>query len=230
MIIFLASSKILGLSQNLPYSATFGLGIMPWFGLEPYVASNTASIMQNMYLWLLLGIPVVTVGLSGGFAVIRDAYWTGKLRVFKSFFNGVYQTGLKFLPFVLVFAGGLLGNFYLNQAISDLADWLSIAINVVVYCILIVVLLVGFVYLGTSTLFKESVGNGLVNAFRFTFKHFFTHLVTFFFMLLPVAVMLFVNSSFIQSMLGILLIMFGMLYVGIIWMIHIIRSTAAYAK
>ena len=33
VIIFLASSKILGLSQNLPYSATFGLGIMPWFGL-----------------------------------------------------------------------------------------------------------------------------------------------------------------------------------------------------
>lgn len=230
IIIFLASSKILGLSQNLPYSATFGLGIMPWFGLKPYVASNTVDILQNMYLWLLLGIPVITVGLSGGFAVIRDAYWTGKLRIFKSFFNGVYQTGLRFLPFVVVFACGLLGNFYLGQAMSGLAEWLSIAISVVVYCVLIVILLVGFVYLGTSTLYKESVGKGLINAIRFTFKHFFTHLITFFFMLLPIALLLFVNVSFVQSMLSILLIMFGMLYVGLIWMIHIIRSTAVYAK
>lgn len=229
-VILIFSSKLMGLSQNLPYSASFGLGIMPWFGLEPYITSSTAAISQSMYLWLLLAIPVITVGLAGGFAVIRDSYWTGKLTVFKSFGKGICQSALKFLPFAVIFALGLMGNYYLSQAIVSLAGWLQVVITIAVWAVLAVIMLFGFVYLGTSTLYKEPFAKGFVNAFRLTFRHFFSNLCTFIFVLLPFVLLVVVNSSMVQTMVGVLVIMFGMLYVAIVWMIHMIRVCAPYAR
>ncbi len=229
VVIILTNSNITAVSQNLPYSATFGLGIMPWFGLQPYLTAAVSAITEEMYLWLLLCIPFITIGICGGFAVIRDAYWTGKLRIFKSFGRGIYQTTLRFLPFTVIFAGGLLGLFYINAAISNLSSWLIAIIDMVVLADLLLFLMIGFVYLGTSTLFKEPVGVGLKNAIVLSFKHIGTNLGAFIFMLLPIAVVMFVEVTLIQTMLGVLLVMFGMVYVGIVWMIHMIRVTAHYA-
>lgn len=228
-LIFISQSRFNALAQSLPYSATFGLGIMPWFGLQPYLTASMGAVTEEMYLWMLLCIPVITIGLCGGFAVIRDAYWTGKLRIFRSFGSGICQTTLRFLPFTLVFAGGLLGLFYLNNAMAALPSWLVAVIDIVILVVLLLILMIGFVYLGTSTLFRESVGEGLKNALALTFRHIWTNLATFIFMLLPVAVLLFVNVSVIQTMLGVLMVMFGMIYIGIVWMIHMIRVTAPYA-
>lgn len=229
VLIMISNSKITVLSQDLPYSATFGLGIMPWFGLQPYLSASVSAITEEMYLWMLLCVPVITIGLSGGFAVLRDAYWTGKLRIFKSFGSGICQTTLRFLPFTLVFAGGILGLFYLNKALAPVASWLVAVINIVLWAVLLLILMIGFVYLGTSTLYKEPVGVGLKNALALTFRHIWSNIATFIFMLLPVAVLLFVQVSMVQTFLGVMMVMFGMIYIGLVWMIHMIRVTAPYA-
>jgi len=229
-VILWQSSQLAALTSQLPYSASFGLGIMPWFGLGEYIQSNTALITQNMYLLLLVAIPVMTVAFSGGFAVVRDAYWTGKLRVCKSFFKGVKQTGLKFLPFMLVFALGFMGEYYLSLATQSLAPWLQTAISAVVIVLLVIVLMFGFIYLGTSTLYKESVAQGLKNAFNFMRRQFFMHLISFLFAMLPVILIIFAGGSVIGSMIVILFIMFGMIWISLVWMIHMIRSTMPFAK
>jgi len=231
-VILWQSSQLLGLTSQLPVSNSLGLGISPWFGLDTYLSSNTAAIAQTMYLLLLVAIPVVTIAISGGFAVIRDAYWTGKLRVCTSFFRGVAQTGLKFLPFTFIFALGLMGTHYLGIATEGMAGWIKTIISIVVLAVLFVVLLIGFVYVGTSTLYKQSFVDGFKNALRFTFKKFLSHAVTLFFTLFPIGLVAFSGSmgSLFSSLVIILFIMFGMLWIGLVWMIHIIRSTAPYAK
>ena len=94
---------------------------------------------------------------------------------------------------------------------------------------LTILLIIGFLFTEGAGLFREPVGEGLKNALALTFRHLWTNIATFIFMLLPVAVLLFVNVSFIQTMLGVLMVMFGMIYIGIVWMIHMIRVTAPYA-
>ena len=231
-VILWQSSQLLGLTSQLPVANTFGLGISPWFGLDAYITSNTNAISQSMYLMLLIAIPVATVTFSGGFAVVRDAYWTGKLRVCKSFFKGVKQTGLKFLPFTFVLALGLMASYYLGLATEGWAGWLRTGISVILLAILIITLLVGFVYVGTSTLYKEPVAQGLKNAFRFTFRGFVSHLVCLIFSLLPIILVIFSGSmgALFSSMFIILFIMFGMIWISLVWMIHIIRSTMPFAK
>lgn len=231
-VILWQSSQLMGLTSQLPVSNSLGLGISPWFGLDTYLTSNTTQIAQKMYLLLLVAIPVVTIAISGGFAVVRDAYWTGKLRVCTAFFKGVAQTGLKFLPFTVVFALGLMGTHYLGVATQGLPGWVNSIISIVILAVLFVVVLIGFVYVGTSTLYKQSFAEGFKNAVRFTFKKFLSHAVTLVFTLLPLALVAFSGSmgSLFSSMIIILFIMFGMLWISLVWMIHIIRSTAPYAK
>ena len=231
-VILWQSTQLLGLTSQLPVANTFGLGISPWFGLDEYITSNTSAISQTMYLLLLVAIPFVTLTFSGGFAVVRDAYWTGKIRVCKSFVTGVKQTGLKFLPFTFVLALGLMGTYYLGVATMGWANWIRTGISVIFLAILIIVALVGFVYVATSTLYKESVKQGLQNAINFTFRNFVSHLFSLAFAMLPIILLIFSGSmgALFSSCVIILFIMFGMIWVSLVWMIHIIRSTAPYAK
>ena len=231
-VILWQSTQLMGLTSQLPVGNTFGLAISPWFGLDEYITSNTNAISQAMYLWLLIAIPFVTLTCSGGFAVVRDAYWTGKIRVCKSFASGIKQTGLKFLPFTVLFALGMMASYYLGILTQEWSGFLRGCVSAIVLAFLILVLLVGFVYVGTSTLYKESVKQGLKNAINFTLRHFVSHLVCLIFTLLPVILLIFSGSmgSLFSSMFIILFIMFGMIWVSLVWMIHIIRSTAPYAK
>ena len=231
-VVLWQSSQLMGLTSQLPVDGTFGLGIAPWFGLDAYLTSNTAKISQTMYLLLLVAIPVMTIGFCGGFAVVRDAYWTGKLRVCKSFFKGVGQTGLKFLPFMVLFALGIMGSYYLGVATAGASHFVRVVLSIATMIVLALILLVGFVYLGTSTLYKQSFVDGFKNAFAFTFKKFLSHAVTLFFTLLPLLLLVFSGSmgSLISSMIIILFIMFGMIWISFVWMIHIIRSTMPFAK
>ena len=231
-VILWQSSQLLALTSQLPVANTFGLGISPWFGLDEYITSNTNAISQAMYLWLLVAIPVATLTFSGGFAVVRDAYWTGKLRVCKSFFTGVKQTGFKFLPFTFVLALGLMGTYYIGVATMGLPNWIRTGISVIILAILIIVALVGFVYVATSTLYKQPVKQGLQNAINFTFRNFVSHLFCLAFSMLPIILLIFSGSmgALFSSMVIILFIMFGMIWVSLVWMIHIIRSTMPFAK
>ena len=231
-VILWQSTQLMGLTSQLPVANSFGLGISPWFGLEEYLTSNTSAISQTMYLWLLVAIPFATIAFSGGFAVVRDAYWTGKLRVCKSFVKGIKQTGLKFLPFTVLFALGLMGSYYLGIATANMAGWLRTIFSVIVLAVLAIILLTGFVYLGTSTLYKQSFADGFKNAMKFTFRYFLSHMVCLFFTLLPIILLIYSGSmgSLISSMVIILFIMFGMIWISLVWMIHIIRSTMPFAK
>ncbi|MBR5145909.1 MAG: hypothetical protein IKV34_04530, partial [Clostridia bacterium] len=80
--------------------------------------------------------------------------------------------------------------------------------------------------------YKQSFAEGFKNAMKFTFRYFLSHAVCLLFTLLPIILLIYSGSmgSLISSMVIILFIMFGMIWISLVWMIHIIRSTAPYAK
>ncbi len=230
VVIFLASSQLTALSSNLPYSSTFGLGIMPWFGIEPYLQQSTLEISTKMYLWLFLAIPVATIGFSGGFAVIRDSYWTGKLRIFKSFGNGICQGALPFLPFTIFFPAALFGLFHMNNALASSPDWLVIVINVVAWIVVFVVMMFGFLFLAVSLLYKQGIAKNFADTCKLFVRYFFGNVMTFVFVILPVVLLYVINSSFVTTFVLTLMFMFGMIYIGLIWMIHVMRICKHHAR
>jgi hypothetical protein len=205
---------------SLPYANSFGLGLLPWGGIETYMQDIVLAKSTLKHLIFLGLIPVATVGVCGIFAVIRDAYWTGKFKVIKPFFKGVYQSGLQVLPFAVVIAGGFLGIHFFSSFVTG---WLNVFGQVVFYIILSLFAMWAFIFAGVTCLYRQSFADNVKTSFKLFYSYFVSNLFTFIFAVLPFVLLIVVNVYFVSLIIGTLILMFGMLYFSLLWMIHNIR-------
>ena len=164
----LANVDILPFTQNMAigypsYPSTFGLS-----------ANLALSASVEFFKFLIVGILVGAVGLSGGFYVMRNMVWAEGVIVGSDFFKGVKQNYFVVL-FSLLFYGVIMGLSVISVNMAQLLidtctgiRWLLISAQVLTYIIMGIVSIMVLYMITLGVTYKLSFGKLIRNSFILT--------------------------------------------------------------
>ena len=164
----LANVDILPFTQNMAigypsYPSTFGLS-----------ANLALSASVEFFKFLIVGILVGAVGLSGGFYVMRNMVWAEGVIVGSDFFKGVKQNYFVVL-FSLLFYGVIMGLSVISVNMAQLLidtytgiTWLMISAQVLTYIIMGIVSIMVLYMITLGVTYKLSFGKLIRNSFILT--------------------------------------------------------------
>ncbi len=164
----LANVDVLPFTQNMAigypsYPSTFGLS-----------ANLALSASVEFFKFLIVGILVGAVGLSGGFYVMRNMVWAEGVMVGSDFFKGVKQNYFVVL-FSLLFYGVIMGLSVISVNMAQLfidtctgIKWLLISAQVLTYIIMGIVSIMVLYMITLGVTYKLSFGKLIRNSFILT--------------------------------------------------------------
>ena len=164
----LANVDILPFTQNMAigypsYPSTFGLS-----------ANLALSASVEFFKFLIVGILVGAVGLSGGFYVMRNMVWAEGVIVGSDFFKGVKQNYFVVL-FSLLFYGVIMGLSVISVNMAQLLidtctgiKWLLVSAQVLTYIIMGIVSIMVLYMITLGVTYKLSFGKLIKNSFILT--------------------------------------------------------------
>ena len=233
-VFVLGSFNNSSLLSGLPQLNGFGFSTGAWEGLINYYNTQVAHNNLIYGLYAVLGSLLATVIFSGGFAVIRDSFWTGKLSavgVFKSVGKGIKANILYSFVSTVVIAFSVFGiyNFYV-WGVTVMPLWLTIILTVIISLVAMLLAMYLMIVCSVSVTYKQTVYENLDDSWRLLWLNFLPNLFHFIIALLPVALyFLFqyvLNVLFMLYM--VLILMFGGLYFPLVWQTHMMRTFALF--
>ena len=217
---------------TLPQFNGMGFSTGVWDGMQDYYAQKVAA--NNLHVGLLcvaVSLPCALI-LSGGFAVIRDAFWTGKLStvgVFKSFGKGVKASVLYALVADVILAFSIFGayQFYV-WAITVMPLWLSIILLVLLCIEKMFVAIYLFILCSVATVYKQSVADNLDDAWRLMWLNILPNIIHFLIALIPIALYFAMSGTAFFTIILVIMLMFGGMYIPLVWQTHMMRTFALF--
>lgn len=232
VVLILGSLKNSAAQQLLPMINGFGFSTGPWLDLENYY---TSLVEHNSLVYgaIAVGASVlVSIMLSGGFAVIRDAFWTGKLStvgVFKSIGKGIAANILYAIVSVLLIAGMVFGLFvFYGWASVAMPLWLAIVLLVLMCIAAMFVAIYLLILCSVSVTYKQSLKDNLDDSWRLMWLNIFPNIIHFLIMCIPVALYFLFSTGMLQSLYMVILIMFGGLYFPLVWQTFMMKTFALF--
>lgn len=231
-VLILNSFNNATLMQSLPQLNSFGFSTGAWEGLTEYYAGELAHNNLIYGLYAVLASLLATLVFSGGFAVIRDAFWTGKLSavgVFKSIGKGIKANILYSLVTTVVLAFTVFGlyNFYV-WGVTVMPLWLTIVL-LVLLCIIAMLLAVYLLILcSVSVTYKQSVYENLDDSWRLMWLNVLPNIIHFIIALIPVGLYFLFRSSMLNTIFLVLILMFGGMYFPLVWQTHMMKTFALF--
>ncbi|MFR3346600.1 MAG: hypothetical protein ACLTSK_00890 [Christensenellales bacterium] len=116
---YLAYRYLIQVSQftsRLPVGNAIGFGYAPWLGVGAEISRLTNLAMSELLLWMLAAGAVVGLSVAGGMAIIRDSFWTGRLKVFKAFGRGIVENGVACVVCFVLLVGCVNGIYHASVA------------------------------------------------------------------------------------------------------------------
>lgn len=231
VMLIISSVQVNQLQATLPtIGGSFSTGA--WIGVEQVFAQQKLQVQTIYGLYTVAVSLVSSLILCGGFAVIRDAFWTGKLStvgVFRSFFMGIKASFLYAFVSEAIIALSLFDIIiFANWATGVMANWL------VVVCVVLMSILLWFItcYLlilcSVSVTYKQSFSANLRDAWLLMWLNILPNLLHVLFALIPVALYLITMGGMLQSIVMVLIFMFGGMYVPLVWQSHMMRTFALF--
>ncbi|MEG1527605.1 MAG: hypothetical protein RR248_02665 [Clostridia bacterium] len=217
------------LTQTLPSSNAFGIGSAVWLGVGQETTSSMLVIGSKFHLWLTLALCAFAFVFSGGFAVVRDAFWTGKITFFKSFWLGIKSN----LPYTII-CTALLSCMYFgiyvlqNYILTTLPLWAMICILVVAYILLVLLIMYCLILFSVTNTYKQSVGANLKDAWLLLWMNILPNFVQLIIMALPAGLLAGFATSFIGSLAIMFFFMIGAFYMVFVWSTHMMRTFALF--
>lgn len=241
MILFIAPIVLVmmfGVGNNSSLSATLpqlnGLGFSTgiWDGMKDYFAKVSARNNLFTGLYCVAASLLCSLILSGGFAVIRDAFWTGKLSavgVFKSFGKGVKASIVYALVTDIILAFSVFGayQFYV-WAVTVMPLWLSIVLLVLICIVIMFVAIYLFILCSVATVYKQSVLDNLDDAWRLMWLNILPNIIHFVLAMIPVALYFALSGTAFFTIILVLLLMFGGMYIPLVWQTHMMKTFALF--
>lgn len=220
------------LGMTLPQFNGMGLSTGVWDGMQDYYAQQIAQ--NNLYtgLYCVAASLLCSLILSGGFAVIRDSFWTGKLStvgVFKSFGKGVKAS----LPYGIVtdiiLAFSVFGayQFYV-WAITVMPLWLSIILLVLLCIVIMFVAIYLFILCSVATVYKQSVADNLDDAWRLMWLNILPNIIHFLLTMVPIALYFATAGTGFFTIMLVIMLMFGGMYIPLVWQTHMMKTFALF--
>lgn len=231
-VLILNSFNNATLMQSLPQLNSFGFSTGAWEGLTEYYAGELAHNNLIYGLYAVLASLLATLVFSGGFAVIRDAFWTGKLSavgVFRSIGKGIKANIMYSLVTTVVLAFTVFGlyNFYV-WGVTVMPLWLTIVL-LVLLCIVAMLLAVYLLILcSVSVTYKQSVYENLDDSWRLMWLNVLPNIIHFIIALIPVGLYFLFRSSMLNTIFLVLILMFGGMYFPLVWQTHMMKTFALF--
>lgn len=229
---FFVWAKTAELTGSLPVGNFLGMAPSVWLGVGQYQAEQTALINSNGNLWVALAMLLFAFAFSGGFAVIRDSYWTGKLKVWKPFWKGVASTIGYTLPGTAVLAGAYLGITFFSAAIQPLvANWVFIIIMIAVWVLFALIFMLAYTLFAVASTYKQPVADNFADAWRLVWLNFLPNILRVIVTALPFGLyflLVKVNGGILTTLLLAAGLMLGMFYIVYVYMVHMMRTFALF--
>ena len=229
VMMFISTQKALELQQTLPtIGDQFSTGA--WIGVDSVFQSQKFQL-EVQYGWLTVAVSIVaSLILCGCFAVIRDGFWTGKLAtvgVLRSFVMGIKASFLYALVSEAIIALAVFGILtFINAQI--VAPWLTIVLAVLMCIALLFVVAYLLILCSVAVTYKQSVGANLRDAWLLLWLNIVPNLIHVVFAILPVLLYLLTSGGMLQGLVMAFIMMFGGMYVPLVWQSHMMRTFALF--
>ena len=229
VMMFVSTQKALELQQTLPtIGDQFSTGA--WVGVDSVFQSQKFQL-EVQYGWLTVAVSIVaSLILCGCFAVIRDGFWTGKLAtvgVLRSFVMGIKASFLYALVSEVIIAFAVFGILtFINAQI--VAPWLTIVLAVLMCIALLFVVAYLLILCSVAVTYKQSVGANLRDAWLLLWLNIVPNLIHVVFAVLPVLLYLLTSGGMLQGLVMAFIMMFGGMYVPLVWQSHMMRTFALF--
>ena len=231
VVLTLGRFRITEIQQTLPVLNSMGFSTGAWMSIDEYFAQQVKQ--SNMfYGWMtVVSSLLITLMLSGGFAVIRDAFWTGKLStvgVFKSIGKGVKANILYAFVTTVVTALTVFGIYSLYTFVSEHILWLAIVLAVLLGIASLFLVMYLLILCSVSVTYKQSVLQNLDDSWRLMWLNILPNLIHLLLALAPIALYLLLSGGILQQLFLIVLLMFGGLYFPLVWQTHMMKTFALF--
>ena len=229
VMMFISTQRVLELQQTLPtIGDQFSTGA--WVGVDSVFQSQKFQL-EVQYGWLMVAVSIVaSLILCGCFAVIRDSFWTGKLAtvgVLRSFVMGIKASFLYALVSEAIIAFAVFGILtFINAQI--VAPWLTIVLAVLMCIALLFVVAYLLILCSVAVTYKQSVGANLRDAWLLLWLNIVPNLIHVVFAVLPVLLYLLTSGGMLQGLVMAFIMMFGGMYVPLVWQSHMMRTFALF--
>ena len=229
VMMFISTQRVLELQQTLPtIGDQFSTGA--WVGVDSVFQSQKFQL-EVQYGWLMVAVSIVaSLILCGCFAVIRDSFWTGKLAtvgVLRSFVMGIKASFLYALVSEAIIAFAVFGILtFINAQI--VAPWLTIVLAVLMCIALLFVVAYLLILCSVAVTYKQSVGANLRDAWLLLWLNIAPNLIHVVFAILPVLLYLLTSGGMLQGLVMAFIMMFGGMYVPLVWQSHMMRTFALF--
>ena len=219
------------IQQTLPILNSMGFSTGAWVNLDEYFAIQLKE-SNIFYGWMtVVSSLLITLMLSGGFAVIRDAFWTGKLStvgVFKSLGKGIKANILYAFVATVATALSVFGIYCLYIWLSGILHWLAIALTVVLGIVALFLVMYLLILCSVAVTYKQSVLQNMDDSWRLLWLNVFPNLIHLLLAILPIGLYFLFSASFLQQIFLIVLLMFGGLYFPLVWQTHMMKTFALF--
>lgn len=220
------------ISMSLPFLNGFGFSTGVWEGLSDYYAAQSAR--NNMFtgLYCVAASLLCAVMFSGGFAVIRDAFWTGKLStvgVFKSMGKGIKASILYGIVADVILAFSVFGayEFYV-WASTAMTLWLAIVLLVLICIVIMFVAIYLLILCSVATTYKQSVYENMDDAWRLMWLNILPNIIHFLLAMVPIALYFAFANSGLFTIYLVVMLMFGGMYLPLVWQTHMMKTFALF--
>ncbi len=229
------SVQVTSLQQSLPTNGAFGaFGTGVWEGVGDYFQQQKFQLNIKSGLLAVAVSTLACLTLCGGFAVIRDSFWVGKLKtdktsIFKSLWKGITAgIGYAFVAEVII-AFSLFGIFTLSAWLPTvMATWLAVIIIVIISIVALLLTVFLLIMCSVAVTYKQSVGTTLRDAWLLMWLNILPNILNFLFSILPIALYLITMGGMLQSFVAVLIFMFGGMYFPLVWQSHMMRTFALF--
>ncbi|MCH5159219.1 MAG: hypothetical protein J1F66_00025 [Clostridiales bacterium] len=231
-MIVLGSINLSGLEQTLPTLNSFGFSTGVWSGVADYYNHQAMLSRIQTAFFALSASLLATIILSGGFAVIRDAFWTGKLStvgVFRSMWKGIKANIVYAFISTLLIAASVFGIYvFCLWAQLTLPVWATVICAIALSIVAMFLGVYLLILCSVSVTYKQSVFENLDDSWRLMWLNILPNIVHFLVALLPIPLYFVFQGSLLQMIYLTLILMFGGMYFPFVWQTHMMKTFALF--
>ena len=231
VVMMLGSVHTMEIEQTLPVLNSLGFSTGAWVHIDEFIAARVKD-SNIFYGWMtVVSSLLITLILSGGFAVIRDAFWTGKLStvgVFKSIGKGIKANFLYAFVTTVVISLSVFGIYCMYISLSEQILWLAIVLAVVLSIVALFVVMYLLILCSVSVTYKQSVLQNLDDSWRLMWLNVLPNIIHLLLALIPVGLYFLLSGGVLQQIYLIVLLMFGGLYFPLVWHTHMMKTFALF--
>ena len=231
-MLVLGSINLSNLEQTLPTLNSFGFSTGTWSGVADYYAGQVVHSRIRTALFAVSAALLFTITLSGGLAVIRDAFWTGKLSavgVLKSMWKGIKANIAYAFVSTLLISAAVFGVYtFCVWGQFALPLWATVIIAIALSIVTMLLCIYLLILCSVSVTYKQSVLANLDDSWRLMWLNILPNIIHFLVALLHVVLYFVFSASVLQIVYLAVVFMFGGLYFPLVWQTHMMKTFALF--